>query len=623
MNKIFAFIFMVAFGIVHGQELLLPLNIRKAYDNMTRSSDGKPGEAYWQNHATYKMDISIDTQKDILSGTARIRYFNQSPDTLKEMVFRLYQDFFKKGGARQWAIPPGDVHDGMQITRLIIDEVNYNPNTDFPKRYMTNLSIQLKEPILPGAETMVELDWYFPIPAERGLRMRKYSDGHYFIAYWYPQIAVYDDIDGWDKIEYLGTVEFYNDINDFEVSIAVPGDFVVWATGELQNMEDVLQHGIVSRFEKALVSDETVRIITQKDYIGNKVLNTAKEHAWRFSADAVPDFSFAMSTRSNWDGISVVVDTSTGRRVFTDVVYPDGAGHWDQGAEISKSAVSFMSFELPGYPFPYPQMTSFCNGLRSGGMETPMMANNSMPTGFESFAGLMFHEILHSYFPFYIATNERKYAWMDEGWAAYLPAGFMKILRPEFDYLARVNEAYKSMAGLETEMPPMMPSFHLNDYPSARTAAYNRPAMAFHFLRVALGDNLFKQALLEFIERWKGKHPTPHDFFNTFEDVASEDLSWFFDPWFFDFGYPDLTIKEVTDDNRVTIKKTGNIPVSVYLSYWEDGLQSTTVIKPVSIWRDGIDEMSIDLPPDLKIRMIKLGNDLIPDVNPKDNVWMR
>ena len=623
MNKIFVAIIMVAFTKSYGQERVLPINIQKAYENKTRSSNGKPGEAYWQNHAMYKMNISIDTKEDILSGTARISYFNQSPDTLKEMVFRLYQDFFKIGGARQWSIPPGDIHDGMKITRLIIDEMEYVPNNDFPHRYMTNLSVQLKEPILPGSETIVELDWHFSIPAERGLRMRKYSDGHYFIAYWYPQIAVYDDIDGWDKIEYLGTVEFYNDINDFEVSIRIPGDIAVWATGELQNIEEVLQPGIVARFEKATVSDDVVRIITQQDYINNRVLKTADQHTWRFIAAAVPDFSFAMSTKSNWDGISVVVDTTTGRRVFTDVVYPDGADHWDQGAEISKAAVSYMSFELPGYPFPYPQMTSFCNGLRSGGMETPMMANNSMPTGFESFAGLMFHEILHTYFPFYMGTNERKYAWMDEGWAAYLPAGFMEVLRPEFDYLARVNGAYESMAGQEIEMPPMMPSFHLNDYPSARTAAYNRPAMAFHFLRDALGDHLFKQALLEFIERWKGKHPIPHDFFNTFEDVAGEDLSWFFDPWFFEFGYPDLTIKEITSENKVIIKRKGNIPVTVELTYQAEGKEPVTIIRPTSVWKDGSYEIMIELPEELNINRLELGNSQIPDINPSDNIWER
>lgn len=623
MIKIFIFVLMVAYGIANGQERILPLNIHKAYENKTRSSDGKPGEAYWQNHAMYKMDIAIDTKEDILSGTARISYFNQSPDTLKEMVFRLYQDFFKKGGARQWSIPPGDVHDGMKITRMIIDEKKYDPNNDFPQRYMTNLSVKLKEPILPGSETIVELDWHFPIPAERGLRMRKYSDGHYFIAYWYPQIAVYDDIDGWDKIEYLGTVEFYNDINDFEVNIVVPDDFVVWATGEMQNMNEVFQSEIVNRFEKAKVSGEVIRIITQQDYIDKQVLKKAKQHTWKFTAEAVPDFAFALSRKSNWDGVSLVADSVTGRRVLTDVVYPDGSDHWDRGAEISRASVGYMSFELPGYPFPYPQMTTFCSGTRSGGMEFPMMANNGVPYRFEDFAGLFFHEIAHTYFPFYMGTNERKYAWMDEGWAAFLPAGFLKTLLPEFNYLARINQAYTSMAGKEIELPPMTPTFQLNDYASARTAAYNRPSMAFLFLEEAMGDHLFKQALLEFMERWKGKHPIPYDFFNTFMDVAGEDLSWFFDPWFFEFGYPDLAIKKVTDDNRVIIQKAGNIPVSVYLSYWEEGSQHSTVLRPVSVWRDGITEISIDLPSNLKIQKIKLGNDQIPDVNPQDNVWMR
>jgi hypothetical protein len=610
-------------NIVFAQNRLLPLNIQKAYENKTRSTEGHAGESYWQNKAVYKMDVNVDTRNDVLTGTARISYFNQSPDTLKEMVFRLYQDFFKKGGARQWSIPQGDLSDGMKISRLRIGGINYDATNDFPQRYMTNLSIQLKEVILPGTETIVELDWHFSIPAERGLRMRKYADGHYFIAYWYPQIAVYDDIDGWDKIEYLGIVEFYNDFNDFEVSVSVPGDYVVWATGELQNMDEILQPEIISRFEEAKASDEVIRIITRQNYSDKRVLKKAKQHTWKFKAGSVPDFSFAMSTKSNWDGTSLVVDSITGRRVLTDAVYPDGADHWDRGAEVSRASIKYMSFELPGYPFPYPQMTSFCSGTRSGGMETPMMANNGMPYHFEDFTGLLFHEIAHTYFPFYMGTNERKYAWMDEGWAAYLPAGFMKELLPDFDYLSQVNRAYELMAGMEPELPPMIPTYQHNHFGSARTAAYNRPAMAFHFLRDAMGDHLFKKALLEFMERWKGKHPIPYDFFNTFEDVAGEDLSWFFNPWFFKFGYPDLAIQKLTSQNEVIIEKKGLFPVPIHLTYWSEGNDQETVIRSVSVWKAGSSIFTISLPQGLKITRLELGNSQIPDVNRMDNVWVR
>ena len=231
----------------------------------------------------------------------------------------------------------------------------------------------------------------------------------------------------------------------------------------------------------------------------------------------------------------------------------------------------------------------------------------------------MFHEISHTYFPFYTGGNERKYAWMDEGWAAYLPAELSHELTPEGEYLSTVVRGYEVLAGQEIELPLMVPSFHHNTYRSLRVASYTRPAMAFHFLRDALGDELFKKATAEFVNRWKGKHPIPYDFFNTFEDVTGQDLEWFWNPWFFEHGYPDLAIKKVTDKNEVLIENKGNIPVTIEIVYETEGGRTGNIRRSTDVWSDGKKLIKIPIATDENLKTLQLGNKNIPDINRKNN----
>lgn len=621
MRSIQVIILILALQISYAQDAPLPLNIQKAYKNQTRSMDGKPGTNYWQNSADYQIDATFEPESESISGVAKITYYNNSPDTLTRIVFRLYQDFFREGNARQWPANTGDLTEGVQITKLIIDGKEYKKQ-DYPRWWITNFNLKLQKVIPPNSIAEIDVEWHMQIPTNRGLRMRKYDDGHYFIAYWYPQIAVYDDIAGWDLVEYLGMVEFYNDINNFEVNLTLPGNYLMRSTGVPQNLETILQTEIINRYEEAKRSDEVVQIITQKDYDKNRVFIQSEEHTWKIKAEQVPDFSFAMSTHANWDGASLVVDSSSMRRVLADVLYPDGSQHWDRGAEISRKSIEYMSFELPGFPFPYPHMTSFCGGSMGGGMETPMMANNGAPRNFRSFYELLFHEISHTYFPFFMGTNERKYAWMDEGWAAYLPAGFAKTIDPESNYLAYEIKGYTDFAGDEYALPLMAPSFHHGSYSSARIASYNHPATAYHVLKLTLGDTLFKSTLLEYMNRWQGKHPGPYDFFNTFNEVAGEDLNWFWQPWFFQTGYPDLAISEV-NKNVITIHKNGNYPVPVLLILTDKSGNTHIIDEPTAIWREGKTEINIDLPDNFDPVKIKLGSETIPDINKENNVWLK
>ena len=594
---------------------------QKAVLQQTRTNEGIPGPKYWQNHAGYNISVEVIPETGLLSGSETITYFNQSPDTLKRIVFRLYQNIYKKGNSRQFAIGTEDLSDGVEISNLKIDGLDYDVNSKKVSNTATNMVIRLDKPVLPGGSANISLNWKFNFPKKRMIRFGLYNPGHLLAGYWYPQVAVYDDIDGWDMIDYAGMVEFYNDFNNFNVKIIMPGSFVVWATGELQNPDKVLKKEIAGRYEKSKTSEEVVNIITQADYQEGQVTKQGEKHTWEFAATGVPDFTFAASDHANWDATSLVVDKLTGRRVQVSAVYPDSAVHYEKVAALTRDAIAFMSFEWPGYPFPYPQATVFANGRKTGGMEYPMMANDGAPDDLADLTGLTYHEVFHNYMPFAMGTNERKWAFMDEGWARFFPSFFLQKQVPEDKYFQRSIKAYEEFAGKQNELPPIIPTYIFNDYQTQRMAAYTRPAVAFHLLKITLGDDVFKKSLHLYMSRWMGKHPQPADFFQTFSEAAGEDLSWFWQPWFYQFGYPDLSIKEVTSDGVLVIERKGSFPVPVEVTITSENGKNWLISENARVWKDGKKLLNIPLENFKTITSIELGNNLIPDVNRKDNSW--
>lgn len=616
-----ATLFLCSFSVSQNDPYLFSLEFQQAIAKKTRTETGIPGPAYWQNHADYSISVEINPETGLLSGSESIICFNQSPDTLKKIVFRLYQNIYKKGNSRQFAVSPEDLTDGMEITNLKIDGQVYDVKSKKVSNTATNMVVRLDQPLLPGTSANISLDWNFSFPTQRKIRSGLYNSGHLLAAYWYPQVAVYDDIDGWDMVDYAGMVEFYNDFNNFEVKITMPGQFVVWATGGLQNPGKVLSKEIAGRYEKSKTSDEVVNIISQADYQEGNVTKKGEKHTWEFVASGVPDFVFAASDHANWDATSLVVDKQSGRRVQVSAVYPDSAVHYEKVAKMTRDAVEFMSFEWPGYPFPYPQSTVFANGRKTGGMEFPMMANDGAPDDLADLTGLTYHEVFHNYMPFAMGTNERKWAFMDEGWARFLPTFFLQKQVPEDKYFQRSIGAYEEFAGKQNELPPIIPTYIFNDYQTQRMAAYTRPAIAYHLLKMTLGDDVFKKALHLYMSRWMGKHPQPADFFQTFNDAAGEDLSWFWKPWFYEFGYPDLSIKEVTSDGVLVIEREGSFPVPVEVTITSENGKNRLISENASVWKDGKTLLTIPLENFQTITSIELGSDLIPDVNREDNSW--
>ena len=628
MKKVSILLVAIAFGlqlsVVAQSNRLVPIEVQKAYAAGTRSKEGAPGPNYWENHARYQINAELFAAESSLKGTETVTYFNNSPDTLKMLVIRLYQDIYKKGGARAWSIGSADLTNGVQMDYIKVNgQAVKMPDGQYGYYYGTNRYIRLLHPLAPGDSLVMTAGWKFHIPATIRNRMGNYGKGRFFVAYWYPQISVFDDISGWDRIEFNGITEFYNDFNDYDVHLTTPDGYAVWATGHLDNPGEVYAKPVLKRYEEVQKSDKIMAVVSQKDWDKNKVLRNKEATSWHFTAKYVTDFSFAATLRYNWDASSVMVDSATGRRVRVDAIYPDSSNTFQRTAYYARESIKFMSYQWPGYAYPFEHMTSFSNGTRNGGMETPMMANDGDPKDTVQTANLVFHEISHSYFPFFMGTNERKYAWMDEGWATWFTGMFSEQYAPKYPYFQRIAQRFSRTSGREMELPLMVPSNLISNFSFYRIQAYTRPGLAYRFLRDALGDSAFKKALLSFMTRWHGKHPIPFDFFYSFENSTGQNLMWFIKPWFFGPAYADQAVKEVTNDNKIVIENLGGLPMPVdVVCTYADGTKDSYT-ESTAVWSKGQKSINIQANKDKVIKKVVLGSPYVPDVYPENNVWKR
>lgn len=628
LQAVILVIFLFSSTLFAQSTLNIPRNIYKAYEKGTRSLDGMPGPNYWINRSDYKINAELIPQTRTINGHARITYYNNSPDSLNTFVFRLYQDIMKKGNPRDFSISPNDITDGIKIDTLIINNtgIDFKSKSYRVLRTGTNLIISNFPSKVPTKGfAKIEVKWSVVIPTETRIRMGAYDSQTFFVAYWYPQIATYDDIDGWDRQEYTGATEFYNDFGNFDVELTVPGDNLVWATGELQNAKDLLHPTILERYLKAHNSDDVIRIVTPADIKNKTVTNGNEKNTWHFIAKNVPDFSFGTSNKYLWDGSTIEVDykTVTGRRVFVDACYEEGIKFQDEVALFARLSIDYLSNEWPGIPYPYPKMTVF-NGEQKfgGGMETPMMCNNGTYPNRAGQIGVTIHEIAHTYMPFYMGINERKYAFMDEGWATFLTYDLVKRMEPDGDELPQTISVLSNTMGNDYMIPVITPSFSSKTNGSG-ILFYQQPAIAYLILRDFLGDETFKKALHEYINWWNGLHPIPYDFFFTFDRVAKEDLSWFWKPWFFETGYPDLAIEKVTNEKNpeVIIKKVGSYPVPIDLKITYADETEEIIHKPASVWKNGESTHRIKINNTKSYKKLELISVLGPDVNKQNNIF--
>jgi hypothetical protein len=340
---------------------------------------------------------------------------------------------------------------------------------------------------------------------------------------------------------------------------------------------------------------------------------------YEYKAEHVPDFCFALSDHYLWDASTLTVDKQNDSKTFIAAAYNKSSKDFYNVAAIARKSIESFSTHLPGWPFPYPSMTVF-NG--QGGMEYPMMVNDSSEPELLGTVHLTSHEISHTYFPFFMGINERKYAWMDEGWATMLPFDFQTENAPGYDPRSRNAKSYSDFAGKEEDVPPMILSYNLHGA-AYRTASYRRPGAAYEILRQMLGDDLFKKCLHEFMSRWNGKHPLPYDFFFSFNDAAGQNLNWYFKPWFFETKYPNLSLLAKQNSNgeiNISVTNLGGLPLPIILEVtYDDDSKEIILNKKADEWKNGNSIFEKTIPLKKKIKKVELGSTQIPDVDLKNN----
>ncbi len=594
--------------------LPIPRNLKEAYQKGTRSTDGKPGKSYWQNTANYNLNVSFSPQTRVVQGSEKIEYINNSPDTLTEIVFKLYPNLYKSGSERMMKIDAEDVSEGLKFDTLKADEFDAKDTIG----QGTNFFIRHVE-ILPKTKVHFTIAYHYTLNRGSHIRTGEIEPGADFIAYFFPRIAVYDDIDGWNIHPYIGTQEFYNDFCHFIVNISVPKNYVVWCTGNLKNGKDVLREKYVQRLQNAERNDGITTIIDSTDINRNEITINKPTLTWQYAADDVTDVAFAVSNHYIWQSSSLIVDSATKRRTRVDAVFAPKHKDYFDVIHFARKTVEAMSFVFPKWPYPYPHETVF-DGLDQ--MEYPMMVNDNPLEQKDAAIELTDHEIFHTMFPFYMGTNETKYAWMDEGWATIGEW----LISPMIDSTIKDDYGvfpYEQTAGTEEDLPIAILStqvsgtaYFLNSYP--------KPAFGYLYVKDMLGDNIFTKALHNYITQWHGKHPMPFDFFNCMNEGANQNMNWFWKRWFFDSGVPNLGIEKVgktKDGYMITIANKGGKPVPVDLTFHFSDNTTSTLHSSLACWKNEEKTATFSFTSSKKINSISLGSLYTPDTDKSDNVY--
>ena len=628
MKRLFATVIVIIIFFTNSlsaQQLFTNTNIQNAYRNETRDRSGKPGKNYWQNRADYQISANFDPATQLLQGNEIINYKNNSPDTLEQIIIRLYPDLYKKGVARLSNIAEKDLGNGVQIESLRIGNENITSFSDSEKAYRAGTLLYLipAQEIMPHSEIKFEISWHYKVNTGSPVRTGMVDSTSYFIAYFFPRISVYDDVDGWDTWSYNGVEEFYNDFGNYNVAVSVPKGFVVWATGDRQNSADNFDKNVLDKINKASISTDIIHIIDSTDYLKKDIFKKDASATWKFSASNITDFAFALSDHYLWDASSVLVDSATGRRTVAGAAYNKIHKDYFDVADQAHQTVFYTSHFYPKYPFPFNHITVF-DGTDQ--MEYPMMANDNPTFTHKDAVQLTTHEIFHSYFPFFMGTNETQYAWMDEGWASIGESLISpKMGEPEDDGIFS-KKRYEEMSGTDRDVPLIT---NTKEYPGTTYLAnsYGKGGSCYYVLQDMLGDSLYFKALHQYMNEWNGKHPTPYDFFYSINSGSGKNLDWFWQRWFFGWEYPDLSIKNVAKNGsqaKITIENKGGLPVPIYLTIISKSGEKTIQKYTAGVWENGDKEKSLIVPKSYSdISEIKLGNEFIPDKFITNNTWER
>ncbi len=602
------------------QSLYMPRAITQTYRNGTRSMDGLPGAKYWQNRGRYAITISTMPPDRRVSGTEQIVYVNNSPDTLPTLVIKLFPNYHKPGAPRDGGTSEDFLTSGIHIRSFA---VNGTPTAwDSSPRYFTWQPVKLATALAPHDSVRLAFSWYYDLSKQPG-REGVIDSTTFYVAYFYPRVAVYDDYNGWDTMDHSGH-EFYSDFNDYDVTVNVPKNFVVWGTGTLTNAAQLLQPGPLARFNESFSTDSTVHVATGAQVHDGAVTAQNAMNSWHFTASDIPDMAFGLSNHYDWDAASVLVDDAAHRRSSVQAAYNDTASDFHQMVQFGRHSLDYLSHQWPGVPYPYEKTTEFQGGA---GMEYPMMANDeSYPDpAFAEFVAA--HEIAHTYMPFYMGVNETRYAFMDEGWATTFEYLINRVdmgvdkataLFKQF----RVNRWAHDESPLE-DLPIITPADALTGG-SYGINAYGKPALGYLAMKDLLGDDLFRKCLHAYMDRWHGKHPTPWDFFYTFDNVSGRNLNWFWSNWYISHNYIDLAVQGVKKSGStyaVTVDNIGGMaaPFDVVLHFTDGSTQRTH--ETPAVWERNQKRTTVSVSSGKKLKSVDIDGGIWVDADASNNSW--
>src|SRR5437660_11057522 len=604
--------------------------------NEMREGAGTPGPRYWQQRADYTIRATLDTATHTIAGSETLRYANNSPDTLHYLWLQLDQNIYK-ANSRGASLNPTDARfagrgfeGGYTIQYVRAVRRLGQASGRIPLATTDNGTmrrVDLDRPLAPGGRAELELGYRFEVPEHGSDRMgrEQFPGGWlYEVAQWYPRVAVSDDVRGWNTEQYLGQGEFYLEYGDFDVAITVPRGFLVAATGTLVNPLEVLTAGERARLARAIRSDTTVAIVAKAEVgqASTRPSGASPTLTWHFTARHVRDVAWAAAANFHWDA-------SGYDGVLIQSFYPPEANpDWARSTEYAHHSIKHYSEKWFRYPYP----TAINVAGPVGGMEYPMIVFCGQRAGGRGLFGVTTHELGHGWFPMIVGSNERLYAWMDEGFNSFINIYSGLVFYHDTTPQGRgVAAQWAQFAASGQDEPPMLAADRVT--PRLLGAIeYSKPAAGLYLLRqhILADTTRFDAAFREYIRRWAYKHPTPADFFRSMEDGLGEDLSWLWRGWF----YRTDVVDQAVDSVRMRSDSTGTtaavflsspgalpMPVDLRLSYANGAADGVRL--PVEIWFQGNHYVYERKVPAEVVRVEIDPGQNFPDVRRGNNVWAK
>ncbi|HLO80016.1 MAG TPA: M1 family metallopeptidase [Chitinophagaceae bacterium] len=610
--------------------------------NNYRSANGSPGPMYWQNTASYLIHASLTEKDTSITGDVTITYTNNSPDRLDYVWLQLEQNIFAPSSRSVAATPfPGDAfgvignkNGGYRITSVTITHHGKSYNVQ-PVITDTRMQLRLNSPLTAkGDQVNIKVNYSFVIPANgagRFGRLYTRTGVVYQIAQWFPRMCVYDDVEGWNTLPYLGQGEFYCDYGNYEYYITAPSEMIIYGSGDLQNAAEVLTAEQVKRLAAAAKSDKTVTIIGA-DEIGKPATRPAGKAAltWHFKMNNTRDVAFAAGKGMIWDAAKI--NLPSGRKALAMSAYPTesmGDTAWTRSTEYLKKSIEIYSTHF----YEYPWNNAVSNGGAIGGMEYPGMIFNVYKETKAELWFLISHEIGHNWYPMIVGSNERKYMWQDEGFNTYINYRANELFNngeynndPAYrkkDYWASLD--YNAFMHFKDPLMTVSDAMDIDQH----FQFYTKTAYGLNLLRnVVVGKERFDYAFRKYTEAWAFKHPTPYDFFHSMNNGTGEDLNWFWKEWFFTtwkFDQAVVAVNYIDNDPAkgalISIENKGRLILPAIVKITQHGGQSETIQLPVEVWQRG-GSWTLKYASSGKIDQVMLdpGN-VLPDTNRDNNEW--